>query len=107
MGFARQEYEFLAEIGLGPENLGGYVNGGWKATGSVISSVSPSSNQVILIFWLIRFLHILIIKGIRSLLKKVFVLHYHRTLLFLIVQLIGDTESILVQCKEDQRIRKF
>ncbi|KAB1209508.1 Aldehyde dehydrogenase family 7 member A1 [Morella rubra] len=47
MGFARQEYEFLAEIGLGPENLGGYVNGGWKATGSVISSVSPSSNQTI------------------------------------------------------------
>ncbi|XP_041005395.1 aldehyde dehydrogenase family 7 member A1 [Juglans microcarpa x Juglans regia] len=47
MGFSKKEYEFLAEIGLGPDNLGGYVNGEWKATGSVISSVNPSSNQMI------------------------------------------------------------
>ncbi|KAE7998431.1 hypothetical protein FH972_002976 [Carpinus fangiana] len=47
MGFAKKEYEFLAEIGLGPENLGGYVNGAWKATGSVVSSVNPSNNQTI------------------------------------------------------------
>lgn len=46
MGFSKKEYEFLAEIGLGPDNLGGYVNGEWKATGSVISSVNPSNNQV-------------------------------------------------------------
>lgn len=46
MGFAKKEYEFLAEIGLGPDNLGGYVNGAWKATGSVVSSVNPSNNQV-------------------------------------------------------------
>lgn len=46
MGFAKKEYEFLAEIGLGPENLGAYVNGAWKATGSVVSSVNPSNNQV-------------------------------------------------------------
>ncbi|XP_059433262.1 aldehyde dehydrogenase family 7 member A1 [Corylus avellana] len=47
MGFAKKEYEFLAEIGLGPENLGGYVSGAWKATGSVVSSVNPSNNQTI------------------------------------------------------------
>jgi hypothetical protein len=46
MGFAKKEHEFLAEIGLGPENLGGYVNGAWKATGPVVSSVNPSNNQV-------------------------------------------------------------
>ncbi|KAF5481700.1 hypothetical protein F2P56_002334, partial [Juglans regia] len=47
MGFSKKEYEFLAEIGLGPDNIGGYVNGEWKATGSVISSVNPSNNQMI------------------------------------------------------------
>ena len=46
MGFTKKEYEFLAEIGVGPENLGGYVNGKWKASGPVISTVNPSNNQV-------------------------------------------------------------
>ena len=60
MGFTKKEYEFLAEIGVGPENLGGYVNGKWKASGPVISTVNPSNNQVFSL-------------PIRSL-KKVFVL---------------------------------
>uniref|UniRef100_A0A2N9HDG0 aldehyde dehydrogenase (NAD(+)) n=1 Tax=Fagus sylvatica TaxID=28930 RepID=A0A2N9HDG0_FAGSY len=47
MGFTKKEYEFLAEIGVGPENLGGYVNGKWKASGPVISTVNPSNNQEI------------------------------------------------------------
>lgn len=46
MSFAKKEYEFLSEIGLGPRNLGGYVNGKWKATGPVISTLNPANNQV-------------------------------------------------------------
>lgn len=46
MGFTKKEYEFLGEIGVGPDNLGGYVDGKWKATGPVVSSVNPSNNQV-------------------------------------------------------------
>lgn len=40
-------FEFLKEIGIGSENLGGYVNGEWKASGPVITTVSPSTNQKI------------------------------------------------------------
>ncbi|KAK7817028.1 aldehyde dehydrogenase family 7 member a1 [Quercus suber] len=47
MGFTKKEYEFLGEIGVGPDNLGGYVDGKWKATGPVVSSVNPSNNQEI------------------------------------------------------------
>ncbi|BBH08207.1 aldehyde dehydrogenase 7B4 [Prunus dulcis] len=47
MGFAKKEYEFLSEIGLGPENPGGFINGNWKASGPVISTVNPSNNQQI------------------------------------------------------------
>ncbi|KAL6274376.1 hypothetical protein ACE6H2_025068 [Prunus campanulata] len=47
MGFAKKEYEFLSEIGLGPENPGGFINGKWKASGPVISTVNPSNNQQI------------------------------------------------------------
>ena len=46
MGFEKNEYEFLKEIGLGSENLGGYVNGKWKASGPLTSTVNPSNNQV-------------------------------------------------------------
>ena len=46
MGFTKKEYEFLGEIGVGLDNLGGYVDGKWKATGPVVSSVNPSNNQV-------------------------------------------------------------
>lgn len=47
MGFQKKEHEFLKEIGLGSENLGGYVNGEWKASGPIISTVNPSNNQKI------------------------------------------------------------
>ncbi|XP_043719410.1 aldehyde dehydrogenase family 7 member A1 [Telopea speciosissima] len=47
MGFARKEYEFLRELGLGPRNPGSYVNGKWKGSGPVVSSVNPANNQSI------------------------------------------------------------
>ncbi|XP_031399903.1 aldehyde dehydrogenase family 7 member B4 isoform X1 [Punica granatum] len=47
MSFAKKEYEFLTEIGIGPRNLGGYVSGAWKASGPVVSTVNPANNQVI------------------------------------------------------------
>lgn len=47
MGFQKKEHEFLKEIGLGSENLGGHVNGEWKASGPIISTVNPSNNQKI------------------------------------------------------------
>ncbi|XP_059643579.1 aldehyde dehydrogenase family 7 member B4 [Cornus florida] len=47
MSFAKKEYEFLKEIGLGPKNPGCYVNGQWKGTGPVISTVNPANNQTI------------------------------------------------------------
>ncbi|RXI06186.1 hypothetical protein DVH24_018228 [Malus domestica] len=47
MGFAKKEHEFLSAIGLAPENLGGFINGNWKASGPVISTVTPSNNQEI------------------------------------------------------------
>lgn len=46
MGFSKKEYEFLKELGLDSENLGGYINGKWKASGPVISTVNPSDNKV-------------------------------------------------------------
>ncbi|KAM1605706.1 hypothetical protein TB2_026187 [Malus domestica] len=47
MGFSKKEHEFLSAIGLAPENLGGFINGNWKASGPVISTVTPSNNQEI------------------------------------------------------------
>lgn len=41
-----QNLEFLKEIGLGSSNIGSYINGQWKATGSSVTSVNPSNNQV-------------------------------------------------------------
>jgi hypothetical protein len=60
MGFTKKEYEFLVKIGLGPENLGGYINGAWRATRLVVSSVNPRlvvssmnpSNNQVFWFWL-------------------------------------------------------
>ena len=46
MSFEREEYRFLAEIGVGPTNSGCYINGQWKARGSIVSSLNPSNNQV-------------------------------------------------------------
>ncbi|THG05832.1 hypothetical protein TEA_009009 [Camellia sinensis var. sinensis] len=47
MSFSKKEYEFLKEIGVGPNNLGCYVNGAWKASGPVVTSINPANNQVI------------------------------------------------------------
>ncbi|XP_057786677.1 aldehyde dehydrogenase family 7 member B4 isoform X1 [Salvia miltiorrhiza] len=47
MNFAKREYEFLKEIGLGPRNSGCYVNGVWQGSGPVVSSVNPADNQQI------------------------------------------------------------
>lgn len=47
MEFAKQEYEFLSEIGLSPETPGCFVNGKWKAHGPTVSSINPANNQVI------------------------------------------------------------
>ncbi|KAM3267831.1 aldehyde dehydrogenase family 7 member A1 [Capsicum chacoense] len=47
MSFAKKEYEFLKQIGIGPKNPGNYINGTWKATGSVISTINPANNQTI------------------------------------------------------------
>ncbi|EOY27279.1 Aldehyde dehydrogenase 7B4 isoform 5 [Theobroma cacao] len=47
MGFARKQYEFLSEIGLSTSNLGCFVNGTWKGSGPVVSTVNPANNQII------------------------------------------------------------
>ncbi|KAK6911847.1 Aldehyde dehydrogenase domain [Dillenia turbinata] len=47
MSFVKKDYEFLKEIGVGPNNLGSYVNGSWKGSGPVVSSLNPANNQVI------------------------------------------------------------
>lgn len=47
MNFAKKEYEFLREIGLEYRNPGCYVNGAWKGSGPVVSSLNPADNQTI------------------------------------------------------------
>ncbi|KAJ7979234.1 Aldehyde dehydrogenase [Quillaja saponaria] len=47
MGFEKKEYEFLREIGLDSNNTGSFINGQWKSSGSVITSLNPSNNQAI------------------------------------------------------------
>ncbi|KAK8349807.1 hypothetical protein V6Z12_A06G168300 [Gossypium hirsutum] len=47
MGFSRKEYEFLSEIGLSSGNLGCFVNGTWKGSGPVVSTLNPANNQKI------------------------------------------------------------
>ncbi|KAG4949461.1 hypothetical protein AAZX31_15G170200 [Glycine max] len=47
MGSDNTNLEFLKEIGLGSSNIGSYINGQWKATGSSVTSVNPSNNQSI------------------------------------------------------------
>ncbi|PPE02803.1 hypothetical protein GOBAR_DD00172 [Gossypium barbadense] len=47
MGFSRKEYEFLSEIGLSSGNLGCFVNGTWKGSGPVVSTLNPAHNQKI------------------------------------------------------------
>ncbi|EPS74245.1 hypothetical protein M569_00512, partial [Genlisea aurea] len=47
MAFGRRDYEFLKEIGLGPRNLGSYINGIWQGSGPVVASENPADNQPI------------------------------------------------------------
>ncbi|CAJ1975744.1 unnamed protein product [Sphenostylis stenocarpa] len=47
MGSENKSLEFLNEIGLSSSNIGSYINGQWKATGSSVTSVNPSNNQTI------------------------------------------------------------
>ncbi|CAJ2638226.1 unnamed protein product [Trifolium pratense] len=47
MGSESNNLEFLKEIGLGSTNIGSFINGQWKANGSSVTSVNPSTNQTI------------------------------------------------------------
>ncbi|XP_031131798.1 aldehyde dehydrogenase family 7 member B4-like [Ipomoea triloba] len=47
MSFAKREYEFLREVGIGPRNFGCYVNSAWRAIGPTVYTVNPSNNQAI------------------------------------------------------------
>ena len=46
MGSDKNDYAFLKEIGLDSSNIGGFVDGKWKASGSSVTSVNPSNNKV-------------------------------------------------------------
>ncbi|KOM39951.1 hypothetical protein LR48_Vigan04g014900 [Vigna angularis] len=47
MGSESKSFDFFKEIGLASSNIGSYVNGQWKASGSSVTSVNPSNNQTI------------------------------------------------------------
>ncbi|KAF7837539.1 aldehyde dehydrogenase family 7 member A1 [Senna tora] len=47
MGSDKNDYGFLKEIGLGSSNIGGFLDGKWKASGSSVNSLNPSNNQTI------------------------------------------------------------
>lgn len=47
MGSNKNDYSFLNEIGLDSTNIGGFVDGKWKASGSSVTSVNPSNNKAI------------------------------------------------------------
>lgn len=56
MGSYDTGLEFLKEIDFASSsNIGSYINGQWKITGSSITYVNPSNNQVhlLIIFFLI------------------------------------------------------
>jgi hypothetical protein len=44
--FERDDYRFLAELGLAAENLGCYGGGVWRANGPTVTSINPSDNKV-------------------------------------------------------------
>ncbi len=46
VGFEREDYQFLKELGLAPHNLGCFSGGIWKGNGPIITSVNPSDNKV-------------------------------------------------------------
>ena len=62
MSFYTKEHEFLGEIGLGPTNVGCFMNGMWKASGSEVSSLNPSNKQVQIVHLLNIFADILSLK---------------------------------------------
>jgi aldehyde dehydrogenase family 7 member A1 len=43
--FTKKEHQFLSELGLTPRNPGSFVNGIWKGSGGVVSSLNPTNNQ--------------------------------------------------------------
>jgi hypothetical protein len=45
--FAKEEHQFLAELGLAPRNPGSFACGAWGGSGPVVTSTSPTNNQVI------------------------------------------------------------
>ncbi|KAJ1439935.1 Aldehyde/histidinol dehydrogenase [Sesbania bispinosa] len=47
MGSDNTNLDFLKEIGLGSTNIGCYINGQWKASGSSVTSLNPSTDQTI------------------------------------------------------------
>ncbi len=48
VGFEREDYQFLKELGLAPHNLGCFSGGIWKGNGPIITSVNPSDNKVLI-----------------------------------------------------------
>ncbi|KAJ3705845.1 hypothetical protein LUZ61_009550 [Rhynchospora tenuis] len=46
-GFTKKEHQFLSELGLTPRNPGSFVNGVWKGSGPIVSTLNPTNNQVI------------------------------------------------------------
>ena len=44
--FAKEEHQFLAELGLAPRNPGSFACGAWGGSGPVVTTTSPTNNQV-------------------------------------------------------------
>ncbi|ONM22186.1 Aldehyde dehydrogenase family 7 member B4 [Zea mays] len=45
--FAKEEHQFLAELGLAQRNPGAFACGAWGGSGPTVTSTSPTNNQVI------------------------------------------------------------
>jgi len=45
--FAKEEHQFLAELGLAQRNPGAFVCGAWGGSGPAVTTTSPTNNQVI------------------------------------------------------------
>jgi hypothetical protein len=44
--FAKEEHQFLAELGLAQRNPGAFACGAWGGSGPTVTSTSPTNNQV-------------------------------------------------------------
>jgi len=44
--FAKKEHQFLTELGLAPRNPGSFACGAWGGSGAVVTTASPTNNQV-------------------------------------------------------------